>query len=152
MITTVLIDLYSREIEKLKNEVLAFESDELLWRTPDAHIIPAGNQCLFLAGSLQHFIGNVIGDSGYIRNKEAEMKARNITRERLLEEIENMRQVVVDTLEQVSKTELQKQFPTNEFEEPVTTEFFLIHLLKNLSYHLGQISLLRQLVSAKIES
>ena len=64
MITTVLIDLYSREIEKLKNEILAFESDELLWRTPDQQIISAGNQCLFIAGSLQHFIGNVIGDSG----------------------------------------------------------------------------------------
>jgi uncharacterized damage-inducible protein DinB len=152
MITTVLIDLYSREIEKLKTEILAFESDDLLWRTPDPQVIPAGNQCLFIAGTLQHFIGNIIGDSGYIRNKEAEMKARNITKDRLLEEIENMRQVVVDTLEQVSKTELQKQFPTNEFEEPVTTEFFLIHLLKNLGYHLGQISLLRQLVSAKIES
>jgi uncharacterized damage-inducible protein DinB len=152
MITTVLIDLYSREIEKLKNEVLAFESDDLIWRTPDTQVISAGNQCLYIAGSLQHYIGNIIGDSGYIRNKEAEMKAKNISRERLLEEIENMRQVVVDTLEQVSKTELQKQFPTNEFEEPVSTEFFLIHLLRKLSYHLGQISLLRQLVSAKIES
>ncbi len=152
MITTVLIDLYSREIDKLKNEILAFESDELLWRTPEAHVIAAGNHCLYIAGSLQHFIGNIIGDSGYIRNKEAEMKAKNVPRERLLEEIENTKQVVVDTLEQVSKTELQKQFPTNEFEEPVTTEFYLIHLLKNLSFHLGQISLLRQLVSAKIES
>lgn len=152
MITTVLIDLYSREIERLKNEVLAFESDELLWRTPDAQIISAGNQCLFIAGTLQHFIGNVIGDSGYIRNKEAELKARNIPRERLLEEIDNMKQIVVDTLEQVSKTELQKQFPTNEFAEPVTTEFFLIHLLRTLSFHSGQISLLRHMVSAKIES
>jgi uncharacterized damage-inducible protein DinB len=152
MITTVLIDLYSREIDKLKNEVLAFESDDLLWRTPDAHITPAGNHCLFIAGSLQHFIGNIIGDSGYIRNKEAEMKAKNVPRERILEEIEAMRQVVIDTLEQVSKTELQKQFPTNEFEEPVSTEFYLVHLLKNLGYHLGQVSLLRQLVSLKIES
>jgi uncharacterized damage-inducible protein DinB len=152
MITTVLIDLYTREIDKLKNEILAFESDELLWRTPDPQITAAGNHCLYIAGTLQHFIGNMIGDSGYIRNKEAEMKARNVSRERLLEEIDNMKQVVVDTLEQVSKTELQKQFPTNEFPEPVTTEFYLIHLLKNLGFHLGQVSLLRQLVSLKIES
>ncbi len=152
MITTVLIDLYSREIDKLKNEILAFESDDLLWRTPDSHITAAGNHCLYIAGTLQHFIGNVIGDSGYIRNKEAEMKAKNVPRERLLEEIENTRKVVVDALEQVSKAELQKQFPTNDFEEPVTTEFYLIHLLKNLGFHLGQISLLRQMVTLKIES
>jgi uncharacterized damage-inducible protein DinB len=152
MITTVLIDLYSRELDKLKNEILAFESDDLLWRTPETQVTAAGNQCLYIAGTLQHFIGNMIGDSGYIRNKEAEMKAKNVPRERLLEEIENTRQVVIDTLEQVSKTELQKQFPTKDFEEPVTTEFYLIHLLKNLGFHMGQINLLRQLVSAKIES
>jgi uncharacterized damage-inducible protein DinB len=152
MITSVLIDLYTREIDKLKNEILNFESDEQLWKTPEPHIVPAGNTCLFIAGTLQHYIGNVMGDSGYIRNKEAEMKARNVPRERLLEEIDNTKQVVIDTLEQISKTELQRGFPTNEFEEPITTEFYLIHLLKNMGFHLGQISVLRQLASVKVES
>lgn len=152
MITSVLIDLYTREIDKLKNEVLNFESDEQLWKTPEPQITPAGNTCLYLAGTLQHYIGNIMGDSGYIRNKEAEMKARNVPRERLLEEIDNTKQVVIDTLEQISKTELQKVFPTNEFEEPITTEFYLIHLLKNVGFHVGQISVLRQLASAKVES
>lgn len=150
MITTVLIDLYTLEINRLKNEIAAFEADELLWKQPDAQLTPAGNTCLFITGTLQHFIGNMIGDSGYIRNKEAEMKARNLSRERLVEEIENMRQVVVDTLEQVTKSDLIKIFPTNEFEEDVTTEFYLIHLLKTLSFHIGQISILRQLVSEKV--
>jgi hypothetical protein len=80
------------------------------------------------------------------------MKARNVSRERLLEEVDNTKQVVIDTLEQVSKSELQKLFPTNEFEEPVTTEFYLIHLLKSTGYQLGQVNLLRQLASAKVES
>lgn len=152
MITIVLIDLYTREIEKLKNEILNFESDEQLWKTPDSHIMAAGNICLYIAGSIQHYIGNIMGDSGYIRNKEAELKARNVTRERLLEEIDTMKQNVVDTLEQMSKTELQKVFPTNEFEEPVTTEFYLIHLLKNFSFHMGQITLLRQLSMLRLVS
>lgn len=152
MITTVLIDLYTREIDKLKNEMLNFESDELLWKAPESNIMAAGNICLLIAGSLQHYIGNIIGDSGYFRNKEAEMKARNVSRERLLEEIDNMKQIVVDTLEQMSKTELQKAFPTNEFEEPVTTEFYLIHLLKNVGFHMGQITLLRQLSILRLVS
>lgn len=150
MITTVLIDLYSREIERLKTEITAFEADELLWKQPDAQIPAAGNTCLFIAGTLQHFIGNMIGDSGYIRNKEAEMKARNLSRERLIEEVDNTKRVVVDTLEQVTKADLQKVFPTKEFEEDVTTEYYLIHLLKNLSFHIGQIAILRSLVSEKV--
>lgn len=150
MITIVLIDLYTREINRLKNEISAFESDDLLWKQPDGLVNPAGNICLYTTGTLQHFIGNMIGDSGYIRNKEAELKARNLNRERLLEEVENMRQVVVDTLEQVSKTDLQKVFPTKEFEEAVTTEFYLIHLLNTLSFHIGQISMIRTLAAERV--
>lgn len=150
MITTVLIDLYTREIDRLKNEIAAFEADELLWKQPEPHITPAGNISLFISGTLQHFIGNMIGDSGYIRNKEAEMKARNLSRERLQEELENAKRVVVDTLEQVTKTDLAKIFPTKEFEEDVTTEYYLIHLLKNLSFHIGQIATLREIISEKI--
>lgn len=150
MITIVLIDLYNREIDRLKNEIASFESDDLLWKATETAIPPAGNLCLFITGTLQHYIGNMIGDSGYIRNKEAEMKARNLSRERIMEEVENMRQTVVDTLEQVSKSELQKVFPTNEFEEAVTTEFYLIHLLRTLGYYNGQMSVLRTLVTEKV--
>jgi hypothetical protein len=146
MITTILIDLYEKELDKLKNEINSYKSEEQIWNLPESIQITGGNLCLFLAGNLQHFIGAMIGDSGYIRNKEAELKAKNVSRERLLEEIENTRQVVVDTLEQVSKSELLKIFPNKDFEEPVTTEYYLIHLLSNFSYYLGQIHLHRKLV------
>jgi hypothetical protein len=147
MITTILIDLYGKELDKLKNEINVYESDELIWKQADGIQITGGNLCLYLAGNLQHYIGAMIGDSGYIRNKEAELKAKNVSRERLMEEIENTRQVVVDTLEQVSKAELLKIFPTKDFEEPVTTEYYLVHLLNNFCYHLGQIHFHRKQVS-----
>lgn len=143
MITTLLIDLYSRELDRFKNEILAFENDELPWKMADGLNITAGNICLSLCGSLQHNIGNMIGDSGYIRNKEAEQKAKNITRERLVEEIENAKGIVVNTLEEISKSDLLKIFPSKEFEEPITTEYFLIHQLSQLSFSIGQISILR---------
>jgi len=151
MITIVLIELYKREIDRLKNEIMSYDADEKLWKQFEG-TIPAGNLCLYLTGNLQHYIGNLIGDSGYIRNKEAEMKARNLSKERLLEEIDNMKEVVINTLEEVTKTDLQKVFPTNEFDEPVTTEYYLIHLLKNFSFYLGQIKFHHQMVSAKVES
>lgn len=146
MITTILIDLYCKELDKLKDEINAYENDELVWKLTDQVQVTGGNICLYLAGNLQHYIGNMIGDSGYIRNKEAELKAKNVSRERLMEEIENTRQIVVDTLEQVSKAELLKVFPTKDFEESVTTEFYLVHLLNNFCFHLGQINFHRKLV------
>lgn len=147
MITSILIDLYSKELDRLKNEINAYESEEQVWKPVEGLQTTGGNICLFLAGNLQHHIGVMIGDSGYIRNKEAEQKAKNISRERLSEEIENTRQIVVDTLEQVSKAELLKIFPTNDFEEPVTTEYYLVHLLNNFCFHLGQINFHRKLSS-----
>ena len=147
MITTILIDLYGKELDKLKNEINAYESDELIWKSVEGAQVTGGNLCLYIAGNLQHNIGAMIGDSGYIRNKEAELKAKNVSRERLMEEIENTRQVVVDTLEQVSKSELLKVFPTKDFEEPVTTEYYLVHLLSNVGFNLGQIHMHRKVVS-----
>lgn len=146
MITIVLIDLYKKELERLKQEILAYAADDQLWSTP-SNSIAAGNLCLQLTGSLQHYIGNLIGDSGYIRNKEAELKAKNLSRERLLEEVDNTSNIVVNTLEELSKTELQKVFPTTEFEEPVTTEYYLLHLLTVLGYYLGQIRYHRLVVA-----
>ena len=147
MITTILIDLYGKELDKLKNEINAYESDELIWKSVEGAQVTGGNLCLYIAGNLQHNIGAMIGDSGYIRNKEAELKAKNVSRERLMEEIENTRQVVVDTLEQVSKSELLKVFPTKDFEEPVTTEYYLVHLLNNFCFNLGQMHIHRKVVS-----
>jgi uncharacterized damage-inducible protein DinB len=147
MITTVLIDLYQKELDKLKEEISAYASDELLWKIPEGVSNSGGNLCLHLTGSLQHFLGATLGDTGYIRNRDAEFKLKNIPRQKLLEEIDNTKNVVVDTLEQVSRKELEGNYPIVVLGEPVTTEYFLIFLLKHFSYHVGQINYHRRLVN-----
>lgn len=146
MITTVLISLYEKELDNLTEEIKAYESDEQLWKVADGINNSGGNLCLHLTGNLQHFIGATLGESGYIRNREAEFKLKNIPRQKLLEEIENTKRIVTDTLEQVSKKELDSDFPIQVFDEPMTTEYFLVFLLRHLGYHLGQINYHRRLV------
>lgn len=146
MITTVLISLYEKELDNLSEEIKAYESDEQLWKVADGINNSGGNLCLHLTGNLQHFIGATLGESGYIRNREAEFKLKNIPRQKLLEEIENTKRIVTDTLEQVSKKELDSDFPIQVFDEPMTTEYFLVFLLRHLGYHLGQINYHRRLV------
>jgi uncharacterized damage-inducible protein DinB len=145
MITTVLIALFERELDTLKQEISAYEQDEFLWKSLEGVQNPGGNLCLHLTGNLQHFIGATLGDTGYIRNREAEFKLKNIPRIKLLEEIDNTKKIVTDTLEQVSKKELDGNYPIQVFEEPMTTEFFLVYLLRHLSYHIGQINYHRRL-------
>ncbi len=146
MITTVLIDLYEKELDKLAEEISAYETEEQLWKISGDILNSGGNLCLHLTGNLQHFIGATLGDSGYIRNRDAEFKLKNIPRQKLLEEISNSKRIVIDTLEQISKKELDSNFPISLFDEPATTEYMLVYFLKHLSYHVGQVNYHRRLV------
>lgn len=146
MVTTTLIQLFERDLDKLKEEISLYESEEKLWVVKDGINNSGGNLCLHLCGNLQHYIGATLGETGYIRNREAEFKVKNVPRAKLLEEIAASRTVVTDTLEQVSKNELANDYPIQVFGEPMTTEWFLIFLLGHLNYHVGQINYHRRLM------
>ena len=148
MITPLLIQLFEKDLDKLSEEIKQYPDDSSLWVIKDGIKNSGGNLCLHLTGNLQHFIGAVLGNSGYIRNREAEFSLKNIARQKLLNEIENTKVAVKDALEQVSKKELEKEYPIRVFDEAVTTEYFLLHLLAHLSYHTGQINYHRRLVAS----
>ncbi|WP_311136920.1 hypothetical protein [Chryseobacterium luquanense] len=58
-------------------------------------------------------------------------------------------EVVHSSLEKVSEEDLNKEFPIQALGYPMTTEYFLIHLLGHLSYHLGQINYHRRLLDVE---
>jgi uncharacterized damage-inducible protein DinB len=147
MITPVLIRLFEQDLDRLADEIRQYPDDASLWVVKDGIKNSGGNLCLHLAGNLQHFIGAVLGNSGYIRNREAEFSLKNIAKHKLINEVENTKLAVRDTLEQVSKRELEKEYPIRVFDEPVTTEHFLLYLLAHLSYHTGQINYHRRLLA-----
>lgn len=147
MITPVLIQLFEKDLDRLADEIRQYPDDSSLWVVKDGIKNSGGNLCLHLAGNLQHFIGAILGNSGYIRNRDAEFSLKNIAKQKLINEVENTKVAVRDALEQVSKRELEKEYPIRIFDEPVTTEYFLLHLLAHLSYHTGQINYHRRLLT-----
>ena len=146
MVTTTLIQLFVKDLDKLKEEISLYETDEKLWMVKEGINNSGGNLCLHLCGNLQHFLGATLGETGYIRNREAEFKIKNVPRVKLLEEIDATKTAVTDTLEQVSKNELAGDYPIQVFGEPMTTEYFLLFLLAHLSYHTVQINYHRRLM------
>ena len=146
MITENLIKLFTRDLNKLKEEINLYTEEEKIWAVKEGISNSGGNLCLHLCGNLQHFIGAVLGNSGYIRNRDAEFKLKNIVRTKLVDEIDATLSIVNDTLEQVSKKDLDKVYPQQVFGEPMTTEYFLLHLTGHLNYHLGQINYHRRLI------
>ncbi len=141
-----LIKLLLRDLEKLKQELTSFKDEKNMWEVSGEVKNSAGNLCLHICGNLQHFIGAILGKSGYVRNRDEEFSKKNIPIEELLSEIDKTTKVVEKSLKKVDEKKLGETFPINIFGYEMTTGFFLTHLTTHLSYHLGQINYLRRLL------
>lgn len=105
-----------------------------------------GNLCLHLLGNLSTYIGAELGKTGYIRQRDLEFSLKDIPKTELLEKLETLIEIVNSTLEKLSDEDLRKDYPTEALGYKMTTEYFLIHLLSHLNYHLGQINYHRRLL------
>ena len=145
MLSQSLISLFERDFDRLNSELNAYKNKESIWEKAPGILNSAGNLSLHLAGNLHHFIGTVLGNSGYVRDREFEFGG-TVGFDELLERNETAKTVVVDTLQNLTEEELSKNYPISVFREEMTTEFFLSHLYGHFNYHLGQINYHRRLL------
>jgi uncharacterized damage-inducible protein DinB len=143
-----LIQIFDRDIDKLKLEIESFKDQRNLWITSGSISNSAGNLCLHLIGNLNHFIGAVIGESGYVRNREAEFNSKNIDSAKLIKMIRDTRDEVSSALKNFDESKLSSVYPIQVFGYDMTYEYFLLHLTTHLSYHLGQINYLRRILDS----
>lgn len=146
MIINSLKALYSRDLNKLKMEIEAYQNEEKLWKTDKNISNSAGNLCLHLVGNLNHFIGTQLGNTGYIRDRELEFSLKNVSRTELITKVEATAAMIDSVLSQLSEQDLKNEYPLVVFESKMTTDYFLIHLIAHLDYHLGQINYHRRLL------
>jgi uncharacterized damage-inducible protein DinB len=145
MLTENLALLFERDILKVKTEISLYEDEKKLWLTAPGISNSAGNLCLHLLGNLQHYIGGILGNSGYIRNRPEEFSNKNIPAKQMMDDLERVAALVSKTLRELPISELEKEYPEKVFEQPMTVEYFLLHLLAHLNYHLGQINYHRRM-------
>ncbi|TNE66020.1 MAG: DinB family protein [Bacteroidetes bacterium] len=143
----VLSALFQRDLRRLTGEIESYALESDLWELRPGISNTAGNLCLHLTGNLRHFIGAVLGNSGYVRDRVNEFAAKNIPRADLLAQIEETTDVVTRVLAQMPETDLQKDFPVEMFGGVQNMGFMLVHLQGHLNYHLGQIDYHRRLIS-----
>lgn len=148
MVTDSLQKLFERDLTQLKTEIKAYTKPENMWRVDGSISNSGGNLCLHLTGNLQHFIGNVLGNSGFVRNRKAEFENKNVDTAKLLEQIETTKKVVIKTLANLTPEQLKENYPLEVFGAPMSTEYFLIHLSGHLMYHLGQVNYHRRLLDS----
>ena len=147
MLNDVLIQLYERDLNKLKTEIGRYANEADLWEKPGDVPNSAGNLTLHLIGNLKHYFGTVLGGTDYVRVRDLEFSDSGVAREELLTGIEETLDVVKTTLATLTSDDLAKTYPIEVFGHPMTTEYFIVHLAGHLNWHLGQISYHRRVLS-----
>ena len=146
MLTESLKLLFERDLKKLRDEIEAYKTEKNIWQVEKYINNSAGNLCLHIIGNLNWFIGAQFGATGYIRDRELEFSSTNIPKDDLLLEIDKTISVLDDTLDKITASQLELEYPILVFDKKTTTYYFLIHLTTHLAYHLGQINYHRRLI------
>ena len=141
-----LISLFERDIEQLKKEILAYDEDDTLWATDGDIKNSAGNLALHICGNLQHFVGRMIGNSDYERQRDKEFSDKNVPTAELIALIDTSKKVVTDTITKLSSEDMKQDDPKEYYKRDMNVEHFLMHLYGHLCYHMGQINYHRRLL------
>jgi len=120
--------LFERDLDKLKQEIESYTSEEKLWMIDKNISNSGGNLCLHLLGNLNTFIGTGLGNTNYVRQRELEFSQKNIARSILLESIEETKKMIQSTLNSITEEKLQEIYPKEIREDGGTIFQFLIHL------------------------
>lgn len=138
--------LYINFLDDLKQEVSLYKDEENIWKLAGQITNTPGNLCLHLCGNLNHFFGAIIGNSGYIRERDLEFSKKNVSREDLLKGIENTKEMIEKVFGGLGLDDVNKIYPIDKFGENVTYGFIFSRLVSHLAYHIGQINYHRRIL------
>ena len=139
----------ARELKTLRREVEAYADERDLWRLAPGIRNSAGTLALHLTGNLQHFVGTRLGQSGFVRDRDAEFSRRDAPRAELLQSIDETITVVSAVLPRLGEADLERDYPEPVGGVSLRTGDFLLHLVAHFAYHLGQLDYHRRWVTGQ---
>src|SRR6187402_3297842 len=116
MLTENLALLFERDILKLKTEIGAYQDEKKLWVAVSGISNSGGNLCLHLLGNLQHYIGAVLGNSGYERNRPEEFSQKNIPVAELVAKLDHVSLLIPQTIRSLPAEIMAKEYPEKVFD------------------------------------
>lgn len=135
---------FTKDLDSLAKEI-ALCDEECLWDILPGVTNSIGNLTQHLIGNLNHFIGATLGETGYIRNRDAEFAERYLTQAEMIANITETAQMMEKVLNSLTAEDLQKKYPLEPYHYPMTTAHMIVKLASHLGYHLGQINYLRRI-------
>lgn len=142
-----LVQLFTRDLDKLQKELQVYANEDAIWKIDKSIKNSAGNLAIHIIGNLNHFVGAILGNSGYDRQRDKEFGDKNIPRKLILEQLDDVKETIEKVISSLTENDLKKEYSINVFKkDSMSTEYFLIHLYGHLNYHLGQINYHRLLL------
>lgn len=148
MMKKTFLEIFDRDINKLRIETSLYEDEKKLWIIEKSIKNSGGNLCLHIIGNLNQFIGAVLGNTGYVRNRETEFIEKGVAKKILLQSIDETHDIVFKTISSLTEEDFDAIYPVEVFNSKMTTGFFLVHLATHLNYHLGQINYHRRIIGS----
>jgi len=139
----------ARELRTLAREVDAYPSDAALWQVVPGVKKSGGTLALHLAGNVSHYIGAVLGRTGYVRDRPAEFALRDVPRAEVKARVQDALASVEQALSELPPVSLEAPYPEALAGRTLGTEQFLVHLVAHFGYHLGQIDYHRRMLAAE---
>ncbi len=152
MLAQSLAALFARDLAALRREIAAYPAESDLWRVAPGIENSAGTLALHVAGNLQHFLGGILGGTGYVRDRAGEFGRRDVPRAELLAEVDRAAAAVREALAGLTPETLVGAYPLAVGGVRVATGDFLTHLATHLAYHLGQVDYHRRLVTGDLST
>lgn len=137
-----------RELATLEKEVEAVTDEAVLWATPPGVANSIGTLTLHLCGNLQHFVGAVLGKTGYVRQRDLEFSARGLSKAALLAQLAQTKRLVSSVLRADAPIDHDAEYgDTVGGKYRVVTGDWLINLVAHLAFHVGQVGYLRRILT-----
>ncbi len=136
-----------RELATLAREIEATADEGVLWATPPGISNSIGTLTLHVCGNLQHFIGAVVGKTGYRRQRDLEFSARGVPKAALLAEIAETARVVSTVLGAAALDHDAVYDDVVGGKYRVATGDWLVNLVAHLAFHVGQAGYLRRILT-----
>jgi hypothetical protein len=124
MLTQNLTVIITRDLQKLKSELELYQDEANIWKVDKNIANTAGNLCLHLVGNLNTYIGATLGNTGYVRDRDAEFSLKNVSRKELIQKIEATIAMINTVLPAVDEKTLNDEYPMLVLKEKTSTEYF----------------------------
>jgi hypothetical protein len=136
---TELATIFAREIDGLRAEIEHYPDDEALWREVPGCPNSGGTLALHMLGNLRHFIGAQLGNTRYVRQRDAEFSTRGLPRSEVLALVAAAGREVGQALSALDPDVLSRPCALPSSGTSITTGLWLLHLGSHLAFHLGQL-------------